>query len=131
MQKINKEEKIELASIKLKEKVVEGIQKKKGHDIVILDMAQIENAVCRYFIVCHGDSNIQVTAIAESIEEHVKTSLHETILHREGYKNAQWILLDYGDVVVHVFQKPYREFYNLEALWADAERNDIVEKLNI
>lgn len=120
-----------MASTELREKVVEGIQKKKGHDIVVLDMAQIENAVCRYFIVCHGESNIQVTAIAETVEEHVKTHLHETVLHREGYRNAQWILLDYGDVVVHVFQKPYREFYNLEALWADAERNDILEELNI
>ena len=131
MQKNNKEEFIELASTDLREKVIEGIQKKKGHDIVVLDMAQIENAVCRYFIVCHGESNIQVTAIAESVEEHVKTNLHETVLHREGYRNAQWILLDYGSVVVHVFQKPYREFYNLEALWADAERKDILKELNI
>jgi len=118
---------IDLTSVKLSEKVVEGIQKKKGHDIAVLDLSQIDNAICRYFIVCHGDSNVQVTAIAESVEENVKTSLHESVLHREGYRNAQWILLDYGDVVVHVFQKPYREFYNLEALWADAERNDILE----
>lgn len=120
-------ENIDLTSVKLSEKVVEGIQKKKGHDIAVLDLSQIDNAICRYFIVCHGDSNIQVTAIAESVEENVKASLHESVLHREGYHNAQWILLDYGDVVVHVFQKPYREFYNLEALWADAERNDILE----
>lgn len=117
--------------MELREKVVEGIQKKKGHDVVVLDLSQVENAVCRYFIICHGDSNIQVTAIAASIEENVKTNLKESILHREGYRNAQWILLDYGEVMVHIFQKHYREFYNLEALWADAKREDIIEELNI
>ncbi len=116
----------EISSEEIRDRVIEGIQKKKGHDIVVLDLEKIEIAVCRYFVICHGDSNTQVSAIAESVEEVVKKELQEHVWHREGYRNAQWILLDYGDVVVHVFEKPYREFYDLEGLWADAAREDIV-----
>jgi ribosome-associated protein len=115
----------EITSEEIRDKAVEGIVKKKGHDIVVLDLEKIEIAVCRYFVICHGESDTQVKAIAESVEETVKEELEERVWHREGYRNAQWILLDYGDVVVHVFEKPFREFYDLEGLWADAERQDI------
>ncbi|NOY38308.1 MAG: ribosome silencing factor [Chlorobi bacterium] len=116
---------------KLKEAVIQGILKKKGKEIVILDLLKINNAVCRYFILCHGDSNIQVGAITESVEKVVREKTHEKVWHREGLQLAQWVLLDYGDIVVHVFQKPFREFYNLEELWADAAREEIGEALNI
>ena len=115
----------EVTSEEIRDKAVEGIQKKKGHDIVVLDLGEIEIAVCRYFVICHGESDTQVKAIAESVEATVKEELQEHVWHREGYRNAQWILLDYGDVVVHVFEKPSREFYDLEGLWADAARMDI------
>jgi len=116
---------------KLKDAVVHGILKKKGKEIIILDLQDIENAVCRYFILCHGDSNVQVSAIAESVEEVVREQANERVWHREGLQLAQWVLLDYGDIVVHIFQKPFREFYNLEGLWADAIREEIREELNL
>jgi ribosome-associated protein len=118
----------EATSEEIRDKAIEGIQRKKGHDIVVLDLDQIEIAVCRYFVICHGESNTQVTALAESVEEVVKKDLQEHVWHREGYRNAQWILLDYGDVVIHIFEKPYREFYDLEGLWADAEREDVSDE---
>lgn len=105
--------------------VIEGIQSKKGKEIVVINFAKIENAVCQYFIICHADSGIQVTAISESIEEVVKENLHERVWHREGVDNAQWILLDYGNLIVHVFQKEFRDYYKLESLWADAQQTSI------
>lgn len=108
-------------SSKLVEIIINGIQEKKGKDIVSINLKSIDNAVCDYFVICHGDSTRQVDAIANSIEEEVKKIISENVWHKEGYGNAQWILLDYIDVVVHVFEEQTREFYNLEGLWADAE----------
>jgi len=105
---------------RLIETIVQGIQKKKGSDIVTVDLTVLENSFCQFFVICHGNSNIQVSAIAESVEERVREDLREKVWHREGMENAQWVLLDYGDVVVHIFQKEFRDFYNLEELWADA-----------
>ncbi|HLW07312.1 MAG TPA: ribosome silencing factor [Marinilabiliaceae bacterium] len=105
--------------------VVESIQEKKGGNISILDLTSIENTIASYFIVCDGTSNVHVDAIADSVEEYVKNQTDEKPFHVEGRRNAQWVLLDYLDVIVHVFQQPVREFYNLEELWADAEREDI------
>jgi len=104
----------------LLETIVQGIQNKKGSDIVTVDLTVLENSFCQFFVICHGNSNIQVSAIAESVEERVREDLQEKVWHREGLENAQWVLLDYGDVVVHIFQKEFRDFYNLEELWADA-----------
>jgi ribosome-associated protein len=101
--------------------IIQGIQEKKGKDIVCLDLKNIENAVCSYFIVCHGDSNTQVNAIADSIYDVVKKASGEFPWHKEGFQNAEWILLDYSNVVVHIFQKEIRDYYNLEKLWADAK----------
>jgi len=101
--------------------VVKGIQEKKGKEIVSIDLTNLDNAVCRYFIICHGDSNTQVSAIAQSIEKEMEETHQEKVLHSQGYENAQWILLDYFDYVVHIFQKEYRDFYNLEELWADGK----------
>jgi ribosome-associated protein len=105
---------------RLLETIVKGIQNKKGNDIVTVDLTVLENSFCQFFVICHGNSNIQVSAIAESVEERVREDLREKVWHREGLENAQWVLLDYGDIVVHIFQKEFRDFYNLEELWADA-----------
>lgn len=105
--------------------VVESIQEKKGKNISILDLSSIDNTIASYFIVCDGSSNMHVDAIADSVEQYVQEQTTERPFHVEGRKNAEWILLDYLDVIVHVFQQPTREFYNLEELWADAKREDI------
>ncbi len=104
----------------LKEEIVKGIQEKKGLDITCLNLAKINSTVCDYFVVCHGTSNTHVNAIAESIEDQVNKHIGLKPRRREGFINAEWILLDYLDVVVHVFQQQVREYYKLEDLWADA-----------
>lgn len=101
--------------------IIEGIKEKKGKEIVSIDLSKLNNPVCRYFVICHGDSNTQVNAIADGIEKILKEKLNEKAWHKQGFENAQWILLDYIDVVVHIFQKEYRDFYNLESLWADGK----------
>ncbi|MCD6565827.1 MAG: ribosome silencing factor [Bacteroidales bacterium] len=106
--------------------IIEGILLKKGQEIVNLDFADLENAVCSNFIICHANSNIQVEAITQSVKERVKEELNENPLHIEGLENAHWVLLDYGDVLVHVFQEEFRDFYKLEELWADAK----IEKID-
>jgi len=109
----------------LVDNIVEGIQEVKGKDISILNLSAIENAVCDYFVICSGESSTQVSAIASSVEKITRTNLKEKPWHNEGNSNAEWILLDYVNVVVHVFYKETREFYNIEGLWADAERTNI------
>ncbi len=104
----------------LLEAIVEGIREKKGIDIVGLNLAEIHSTVCDYFIVCHGTSRTHANAIAESVEEIVKASIGVKPSRREGITNAEWILLDYLDVVVHIFQEPVRNYYQIEQLWADA-----------
>ncbi len=115
----------DFTSKELVDAVVEGIQEKKGVNIVILDMTKIENTICEYFIICDGDSNVHVDAIAESVNDYVRKKLNDRPVHLEGSDNAEWILIDYVDVIVHVFQRSIREFYNLEGLWADAKRTEI------
>jgi ribosome-associated protein len=100
---------------------IEGILKKKGKNPVSLNLTEIENSVCKYFIICHGDSNTQVEALADSVIETVREQTGEKVWHKEGLNNATWVLLDYSDVVVHIFQKEYRDLYKLEELWADAK----------
>ncbi|MFH0864837.1 MAG: ribosome silencing factor [Bacteroidota bacterium] len=105
----------------LSEIVIKGIQEKKGKNIVSMNLKNIQNAVTDYFIVCHGTSSTQVAAIADSIESEVRKAAGIKPWHKEGFQNAEWILLDYADVVVHVFQEKIRDFYQIESLWADAE----------
>jgi ribosome-associated protein len=100
---------------------IEGILKKKGKDPVSLDLSEIENSVCKYFIICHGDSNTQVEALADSVIETVREETGEKVWHKEGLDTATWVLLDYADVVVHIFQSDYRKLYKLEELWADGK----------
>lgn len=101
--------------------IVRGIEDVKGQDIEILDLRDIENTVCDYFIICNGTSNTQVNAIVGSVQKSVSKALKEKPWHVEGSDNAEWILMDYVHVVVHVFQKHIREFYDIEGLWGDAK----------
>jgi ribosome-associated protein len=101
--------------------IIKGIEKVKGENISILDLRDIENTVCDYFIICDGNSNTQVNAISGAIQKEVGKNLQEKPWHVEGEANAEWILMDYVNVVVHIFQKSIREFYDLEGLWGDAK----------
>ncbi|GAB4260007.1 MAG: ribosome silencing factor [Vicingaceae bacterium] len=105
----------------LTEVIVKGMEEKKAENIVVLNLKKIKNAICDYFVICEGSSNTHVDAIADSIIEEVRKTLNEKPYHKEGFENAEWILLDYVNVVAHVFQPEKRAFYNLEDLWADAE----------
>ncbi len=105
--------------------IIEGILDKKGKNIVCLDLRKIENRVSDYFIITEADSTTQVHAIADSIEDSVKKNLKYNPFHSEGFQNSEWILIDYVDVVVHIFQGSIRQLYNLEGLWADAEEIEL------
>jgi len=109
----------------LADTIVEGIQEKKGTNIAILDLTKLDNTICQYFVICEGESTTHVDAVADSVDEYIRKQAGEKPNHVEGRENAQWILLDYFDVVVHVFHKDVRNFYNLEGLWADAKRTEI------
>ena len=110
-----------------KQLIVEAIQDKKGQQIVTIDLSEVENSICDYFIICHGESTTQVGAIAESIEKKMKEKAQTRAHHVEGLQNSQWVLLDYFDILVHVFQEDYRSFYRLEELWADGKVTRIEE----
>ena len=105
--------------------IIKGIEEVKGDNISIIDLREIENTVCDYFILCDGNSNTQVSAIAASIQKTVSKSIKDKPWHVEGEANAEWILLDYVNVAVHVFQKHVRTFYNLEELWGDGKITNI------
>ena len=101
--------------------IVKGIEEVKGENINIIDLRAIDNTVCDYFVICDGSSNTQVNAIASSIQKVVSKALKEKPWHVEGEGQATWILMDYIHVVVHVFQRETREFYDIENLWGDAK----------
>jgi len=105
--------------------VIKGIEDVKGENITILDLREIENTVCDYFIICDGNSNTQVNAISGAIQKKVSKTLKDKPWHVEGEKNAEWVLIDYVNIVVHVFQKETRDFYNIEGLWGDAKITNI------
>lgn len=111
----------------LKSCIVEALQSKKGHAIIDMDMTGLKELLFDHFIVCHGDSTTQVTALAEVVESSVAEKFHLKVHHREGYQQAQWILLDFREVIVHIFLKPLRDFYNLEGLYADASFEHVSE----
>lgn len=115
----------EVANKILVDTIVDGIQDVKGKDIVILDLNKLPNSVTNFFVICTGESSTQVDGISNSILKKVREEASEKPWHQEGMNNSEWILMDYVSVVVHVFYKEIREFYNLEDLWADAERIDI------
>ena len=105
----------------LLDEIILGIENVKGEEILILDLREIDNTPCEYFVVCSANSNTQVSAIVRSVQKNVSKVLHEKPFHTEGSEVAEWVLIDYVDVVVHVFQKETREHYNIEELWGDAE----------
>lgn len=109
--------------------VIKGILNKQGHDVLKIDLRKIENRIADYFVICHGTSASQVDAICDSVEDIVSIDAGEEPLHVEGLENCYWVLVDYGDVVVHIFLEQYRKFYSLETLWADASFEEITDKI--
>ena len=101
--------------------ILHGIEEVKGLDTNLLDLREIDNTVCDYFIICSGTSNTHVNAIVNSIQKTVREAIKDKPWHVEGSDHAEWVLLDYVNVVVHVFQKQTREFYDIEGLWGDAK----------
>ncbi|MCG8319236.1 MAG: ribosome silencing factor [Cytophagales bacterium] len=114
-----------MSSTKLCEIVVEGMREKKAENVVVLDLNGVKNAVASYFVICTGNSDTQVDSISDSVEELVYKNLQQEPWHKEGYQNKEWILIDFVDVVAHIFKKEIREFYSLEDLWGDAVVNHI------
>ena len=108
--------------------IIKGIEEVKGNDITILDLRALENTVCDYFVICNGNSNTQVNAIVNSIQKIVSKELKDKPWHIEGSDVADWVLMDYVHIVVHVFQKHIREYYNIESLWGDAKITTIENK---
>jgi ribosome-associated protein len=108
--------------------IITGIFEKKGHDVLKIDLRKLENSIADYFVICHGTSTTQVDALCDSVEGTVIKKAGEKPLHIEGLDNCFWVLLDYGNVVVHIFLEKYREFYSLESLWADAETEKMADR---
>ena len=109
--------------------VIKGIFEKKGQNVLKIDLRKLENRITDYFVICHATSGTQVSAICDSVDETVRKESGEKPLHIEGLDNCFWVLLDYGNVVVHVFLEEYRNFYSLESLWADAAIEVLEDKL--
>ena len=109
----------------LVKKITEGIQEKKGQKIVVADLNEIEDTICKYFVICQGNSPSQVSVIADSIQDYVREATGYKPSAIDGLRNAQWVAMDYSDVLVHIFLPDVREFYNLENLWADAKLTSI------
>ena len=107
--------------------IIDGMEEKKASDIVLMDLREVKGSVSDFFIICSGNSDTQIQAIAESIEEEVDKIAEESPWRKEGFTNKEWILLDYVSVVAHVFRKDKREFYALEELWGDAKTTPIAQ----
>jgi ribosome-associated protein len=113
----------------LLESIIKGIFEKKGQNVLKIDLRKLENRITDYFVICHAQSGTQVSAICDSVDDTVRKEASEKPLHIEGLDNCFWVLLDYGNVIVHVFLEEYRKFYSLESLWADAAIEEIEDKL--
>ena len=109
----------------LKDLIVDSIQEKKGEEIVILDLRNLEDTVTDFFVICHAQSNTQVRSISDFIMENIHKELGEKAFRYEGMENLEWVIIDYVNVVVHVFQQDKRDYYNLEELWADAKEHRV------
>lgn len=112
-------------SQKLSKLIVKGMQEKKANDIVLMDLRKVKNAVADFFVICSGNSDKQLDAIADSVDAEVYKGLKENPWHIEGKNNKEWMILDYTNVVAHIFRKDRRSFYALEKLWGDAEITEI------
>lgn len=109
----------------LLDSIISGIQKKKGKNITTIDLKGIPGVICDYFVICEGNTPTQVAAVAESIEHIVKTDLQESPIRVQGQQLAEWIGIDYGDIIVHVFIPELRAYYNIDNMWADAKTEKI------
>ena len=109
----------------LVKKITEGIQEKKGQKITVADLTEIEDTICNYFIICQGNSPSQVSVIADSVLDYARKEAGQKPSAIDGLRNAQWVAMDYSDVLVHIFLPETRTFYNLENLWADAKLTHI------
>lgn len=112
-------------STELTDLIIEGIQDRKGKKITVVDLSGIDGSAANKFIICQGSSTMQVAAIADNIREFLQKEANIKPYNYDGYQNSQWIVIDYGDVFVHVFLPETREYYNLEELWSDAPTTDI------
>ncbi|NBC82817.1 MAG: ribosome silencing factor [Bacteroidetes bacterium] len=119
---------LNIPGIQLNNTIAEAILEKKGKEIFEFDLSDFEYVICQNFFICHADSSTQVNAIANNIEFRVKEKLNQKVNHREGQENCKWVLLDYGNVTIHIFDREYREYYKLEELWADANIRKIEEE---
>ncbi|NOZ34358.1 MAG: ribosome silencing factor [Chlorobi bacterium] len=113
---------------KLLKAILEGMTEKKAKNIVKIDFKGTQNSITDFFIICEAETDRQVEAVADSVERFVRKETGDKVFHKEGYDNAEWIILDYFDVVVHVFRSEFRNTYKLEDLWADAEISEIKVK---
>jgi ribosome-associated protein len=113
----------------LLESVIKGMFEKKGQNVLKIDLRKLENRITDYFVICHAASGTQVSAICDSVDDTVRKEVSEKPFHIEGLDNCFWVLLDYGNVIVHVFLEEYRKFYSLESLWADAAIEAVEDKL--
>lgn len=113
----------------LLESVIKGIFEKNGQNVLKIDLRKLENRIADYFVICHASSGTQVSAICDSVDDTVRKDAGEKPLHVEGLDNCFWVLLDYSNVIVHVFLEEYRNFYSLESLWADAVVESIEDKI--
>jgi ribosome-associated protein len=109
--------------------ILKGIFAKKGLNVLNIDLRKLENRITDYFVICHAASGTQVSAICDSVEDTVREEAGEKPMHIEGLDNCFWVLLDYGNVIVHIFLEEYRNFYSLESLWADAEIEAMEDKI--
>jgi len=109
--------------------VVKGIFEKSGQNVLKIDLRKLENRIADYFIICHAASGTQVSAICDSVDDKVREEAKEKPIHIEGLDNCFWVLLDYGNVIVHVFLEEYRNFYSLESLWSDASVEAMEDKI--
>ena len=117
--KVIKSKKKRIDTDALSEKIIEFIQEKKGKNIISLNLENIPEAVSDYFIICNADSTTQVQTITDNIEHGLVNIVGLKNIHTEGRNNAQWAIIDTGDILIHIFQTEYREYYNLEGLWSD------------
>lgn len=113
----------------LLDSVIKGIFEKNGQNVLKIDLRKLENRITDYFVICHASSGTRVSAICDSVDDTVRKDAGEKPLHVEGLDNCFWVLLDYGNVIVHVFLEEYRNFYSLESLWADAVVESIEDKI--
>jgi len=123
-----KERKDGLNSEELSRAIADGMSEKKARDIVILDLRGIQNAITDFFVICTGNSDTQIDAIADSVEDSVYKHTKEGAWHKEGFQNKEWVLIDYVDVVANIFKENTREFYALEELWGDAKTIEVLSE---